>query len=88
MNGAGPRGIPGLSKELGAIQSVKTTVPSAIAVFPYELFHPTRAMVERAYNVRRYTRFKKGGHFPGWEASDALVQDIRTFFLDTPNAKL
>jgi pimeloyl-ACP methyl ester carboxylesterase len=36
--------------------------------------------VARAYNLRRFTQFDKGGHFAAMEQPDALVGDIREFF--------
>jgi pimeloyl-ACP methyl ester carboxylesterase len=35
---------------------------------------------ERAYNVRRFTRMPRGGHFAAFEEPDLLATDLRAFF--------
>jgi microsomal epoxide hydrolase len=58
-------------------------VPTAVAAFPRDLLaFPPRSMVERGYNVVRWTRFDTGGHFAGLETPDLLLEDIRAFALD------
>lgn len=56
------------------------TVPSAVAVFPKDIDIPPREFAERYYNVQRYTRMPRGGHFPAIEQPEALAGDIRDFF--------
>jgi len=63
-------------------QSFRVNVPTACAIFPKELFKPPRAWVERLYDVRRWTRFERGGHFAAMEEPEALVGDVRAFFRD------
>jgi len=58
----------------------RIAVPTAVAVFPYELPLPPRSWVERGYSVVRWTRMPAGGHFAALENSDALAQDIREFW--------
>jgi hypothetical protein len=58
-------------------------VPTALAVF--DRMHayegtPPREWVERLYDLRRYTRMPRGGHFAAAEAPELLAQDLRTFF--------
>jgi microsomal epoxide hydrolase len=55
--------------------------PTASAVFPKEIFRVPRAYAESRFNLVRYTRFDRGGHFAALEEPDLLVQDIRDFFL-------
>ena len=55
-------------------------VPTAIAVFPYELPLPPRSWVERGYTVVRWTPIPAGGHFAALENPDALARDIREFW--------
>jgi microsomal epoxide hydrolase len=57
-------------------------VPTAAAVFPAEIFRIPRAYAESEFNVVRYTRFDRGGHFAALEEPDLLVQDVREFFGD------
>ena len=55
-------------------------VPTAAAVFPAEIFRVPRAYAESRFNVVRYTRFDRGGHFAAMEEPDLLVQDVKEFF--------
>jgi pimeloyl-ACP methyl ester carboxylesterase len=58
----------------------RVEVPTAVAVFPADLTHPPRAWAERTYNVARYTRMPRGGHFAAHEEPALLGQDITEFF--------
>ncbi|HEY8317915.1 MAG TPA: epoxide hydrolase [Amnibacterium sp.] len=67
----------------GALGSIgPVAVPTAVAVFPRDLVQPPRSWAERSYNLRRYTRMPRGGHFAAIEVPDLLADDIRTFFHD------
>ncbi|MCH7653468.1 MAG: hypothetical protein IIB14_07315 [Chloroflexi bacterium] len=39
-----------------------------------------REWAERLYNVQRWTKMPRGGHFAASEEPDLLVEDIREFF--------
>ena len=55
-------------------------VPTAIAVFPKEYLEwAPRSYVERIYNVKRWTKMSKGGHFAALEQPDLLIKDITEF---------
>jgi len=55
-------------------------VPTAVAIFPRELFTSPRAWVEYVYvNIIRWTRFEHGGHFALLEQTEVLVKDLRAF---------
>src|SRR5271170_7627143 len=41
--------------------------PVAVAVFPKEIPVPPRALVERGYNIVRWTAMPRGGHFAAME---------------------
>ena len=56
------------------------TVPTAAAVFPKEMFRIPKAYAEARFNLVRYTRFDRGGHFAALEEPDLLVPDIKEFF--------
>jgi len=58
----------------------KITVPTAAAVFPFEMFRIPRAYAETMFNLKRYTRFDRGGHFAALEEPDLYIQDVREFF--------
>jgi microsomal epoxide hydrolase len=55
-------------------------VPTAAAVFPKEIFRTPRAWAENGFNLQRYTRFDRGGHFAALEEPDLLIDDVRAFF--------
>ena len=52
-------------------------MPTAVAVFPFDLVHPPRSWAERSYDVVRYTPMPRGGHFAPHEEPDLLAADIR-----------
>ncbi len=56
------------------------SVPTAAAVFPKEIFRIPRPYAQACFNVVRYTRFDRGGHFAALEEPDLFVQDVREFF--------
>ena len=61
----------------------RVRVPTAMAVFANEFVpegEPPRSLVERLYDVRRWTVFPRGGHFAAAEVPDLLADDIRAFF--------
>jgi len=54
--------------------------PTAAALFPAEMLEwPPRSYAERMYNIKRWTKMSKGGHFASLEQPDLLVDDIRSF---------
>jgi epoxide hydrolase len=57
-------------------------VPTAVAVFPHDIFVPIRRLAERNHNIVRWTRFDRGGHFSALEQPDLLVGDLRASFRD------
>ena len=56
------------------------TVPTALAVFPRDLSQPPRRWAERTYNLTRYIRMPRGGHFAAHEEPQLLGDDITAFF--------
>jgi len=55
-------------------------IPTAAALFPAEMLAwPPRSYAERMYNIKRWTKMSKGGHFAALEQPDLLVDDIRAF---------
>lgn len=63
----------------------RISVPTAIAHFPHS-FVPEgdmpREWAERLYNVRRWTRMPRGGHFAAAEEPELVARDIVSFFAD------
>ena len=58
----------------------KIKVPTGIAVFPAEMSEwPPRSYVKRMFNIKQWTKMKKGGHFAAMEQPDLLINDLRRF---------
>ena len=56
-------------------------LPTAISVFPDELYAAPRSWTEQAYpKLIHYNRLPKGGHFAAWEQPQLLTQELRTAF--------
>jgi pimeloyl-ACP methyl ester carboxylesterase len=58
-------------------------VPTGVAVFPHMFVpegEPPREWAERLYDVRRWTRMPRGGHFAPAEEPGLVARDIAEFF--------
>lgn len=58
-------------------------VPTAVATFPHAFAFegdPPREWAERLYDIRRWTRMERGGHFAAAEEPELLARDIAAFF--------
>jgi pimeloyl-ACP methyl ester carboxylesterase len=63
----------------------RVTVPTGFAHFPHHLVsegEPPREWVERVYDVRRFTRMARGGHFAPAEAPELVAADIAALFAE------
>jgi len=58
----------------------RVAVPLGVAQFPHELPMPPRSWVERVFDVQRWTRMPRGGHFAAMEAPQDLAEELRAFF--------
>ncbi len=59
----------------------KIKVPTAIAEFPKEMSGwPPKSYVNRIFNIKRWTKMPKGGHFAALEEPELLIKDIKSFF--------
>lgn len=56
------------------------TVPTGIAAFPKEAAQVPKAWVEQYFNLQRYTRMDRGGHFPAVENPAGLADELIAFF--------
>jgi hypothetical protein len=43
-------------------------------------FKPPRSVLERNFNLVRFTQATKGGHFAFWEQPAAMTADVRQFY--------
>jgi pimeloyl-ACP methyl ester carboxylesterase len=59
---------------------VRVTVPCGVCLTTEEVDRAPREWAERTYNVQRFTRMPRGGHFAALESPNILMDDIRTFF--------
>jgi pimeloyl-ACP methyl ester carboxylesterase len=68
--------------KLASFFAVKgVTVPTAVSVFPDELFPAPRSWAERAYpKLIHYNKLDKGGHFAAWEQPQLLSEEVRAGF--------
>ena len=56
-------------------------VPSGMAIFPKEIFRPSRRWAERRFtDIRRWSELDHGGHFAAFEQPDLLTAEIQAFF--------
>lgn len=58
----------------------RTEVPTAVAVFPGEIFFSPRKWVEARYNVVQWTEMPRGGHFAAMEEPGLFLEDVTKFF--------
>src|SRR3984957_9003783 len=56
-------------------------VPTAVSVFPDELFPAPRSWAERAYpKLIHFNKLPKGGHFAAWEQPKMFSEEVRAGF--------
>jgi pimeloyl-ACP methyl ester carboxylesterase len=56
-------------------------VPTAVSVFPDELYQTPRNWAEQAYsNLIHYNKVEKGGHFAAWEQPKLFTEELRVGF--------
>jgi pimeloyl-ACP methyl ester carboxylesterase len=57
------------------------TIPTAISVFPDEIYAAPRSWAERAYpNLIHFNTLDRGGHFAAWEQPQLFSEEIRAAF--------
>jgi pimeloyl-ACP methyl ester carboxylesterase len=56
-------------------------VPTAVSVFPKEIFRPSRRWAERRYrDIRYWNEVGRGGHFAAFEQPATFVDEVRAAF--------
>ena len=60
--------------------TVRSEVPTGVAVFPDDAVLPVRRLAERDNHIVHWREYGRGGHFAAMEQPDVLVNDIRDFF--------
>jgi pimeloyl-ACP methyl ester carboxylesterase len=61
--------------------AVDVSIPTALTVFPGEIYQVPKSWAERAYRkLIYYHRVNKGGHFAAWEEPQLFSEEIRAAF--------
>jgi pimeloyl-ACP methyl ester carboxylesterase len=56
-------------------------VPTAVSVFPDELYPAPRSWAEQAYpKLIHFNKLPKGGHFAAWEQAKLFSEEVRAGF--------
>ncbi|MGU3290851.1 epoxide hydrolase family protein [Williamsia sp. M5A3_1d] len=55
-------------------------LPTGVAIYPTEIYRPTREWCEPFYDITHWREMPRGGHFAAFEQPDIWVADIREFF--------
>lgn len=56
-------------------------VPTAVSVFPDEIYAAPKSWTEKAYpNLIHFNRLAKGGHFAAWEQPELFTAELRDSF--------
>jgi pimeloyl-ACP methyl ester carboxylesterase len=56
-------------------------IPTAISVFPDEIYAAPRSWTERVYpKLIHYNKLDKGGHFAAWEQPELFSEEVRAGF--------
>jgi len=67
--------------KLGFFDAKGVSVPTAVSVFPRELYQAPRSWTERAYdNLIYYNEVDKGNHFAAWQEPELFASEVRAGF--------
>src|SRR5258708_2385953 len=70
-----------LESKLAFFAPKNVQIPTAVSVFPDEIYAAPRSWTERAYpQLIYYNQLNKGGHFAAWEQPELLVAELRASF--------
>lgn len=58
---------------------LRVEVPTAFSLFAKDLVAPPREWAERFYDVRRWSRLERGGHFAAFEEPEMYAEELRGF---------
>ena len=66
---------------LGFFDVKGTTVPTAVSVFPRELYQAPRSWAEKAYpKLMYFNELDRGNHFAAWQEPELFTQELRAAF--------
>ncbi len=61
--------------------AVDISIPSAVTVFPGEIYQAPKSWTEKAYhNLIYFNEVNKGGHFAQWEEPQLFAEELRAAF--------
>jgi len=67
--------------KLGFFDFKGVTVPTAVSVFPNEIYPASRAWAEQAYpNLIYFNKVAEGNHFAAWQEPDIFTTEVRAAF--------
>jgi len=67
--------------KLGFFNVQGVTIPTAVSVFPDELYQAPRSWAEKAYlKLIHFNKLPKGGHFAAWEQPKVFSEEMRASF--------
>ncbi|MGC5222188.1 epoxide hydrolase family protein [Micromonospora sp. DT81.3] len=58
----------------------RVSAPTGFAIFPRDINPAPRQFAERFFDVRRWTRMPRGGHFGPWEEPALFAGEVTAFF--------
>jgi len=58
----------------------RVEVPTGYVEFPREILRPPRSLAETVYNIQRWTKADRCGHFAALEQPQKLAEEVRAFF--------
>jgi pimeloyl-ACP methyl ester carboxylesterase len=61
-------------------EGARVGVPTGYAEFPAEILRPPRSLAEKVYDIRRWVKMDRGGHFAALEQPEALSREVTEFF--------
>ncbi|KAI9338078.1 Alpha/Beta hydrolase protein [Zopfochytrium polystomum] len=68
--------------ERNRINNVRIKQPTAVAIYPREIVRLPKAWLQYRFNLVRFNKMPRGGHFPALEVPAAFVDDLRGFAAD------
>jgi pimeloyl-ACP methyl ester carboxylesterase len=67
--------------KLGFLDFKSVTVPTAVSIFPNELYQAPRGWAEQAFpNLIYYNQVDAGNHFAAWQEPDIFTTEVRAGF--------
>jgi pimeloyl-ACP methyl ester carboxylesterase len=72
--------LSGITFPLFHDRSPVLEAPTAVSVFPYELWLMPESVVQKYANLQQFVAHDRGGHYAAFEEPELWLDDVRTFF--------